>query len=384
MNIIRKAYCRTFQTVFRIAIPILPYRKPEILEGIDSVARLFRKKGIKRALLVTDKSIRDFGITKGLEEDLKTHGIRCYVYDRTVANPTTDNVEEARILYLKGNCQAIIGFGGGSSIDCAKAVGARIAKPYQTLSQMKGILKVHKRIPPLIAIPTTAGTGSETTQYAVFTLHKQGTKNGAMQKAFAHVAFLDAKYTESLSDKVTVNTAIDALTHLIEGYTSKKSNFLGDLMAEDGMRIFAECIPAIRELKFTPEIREKLILMSTIAGIVIAQAGTSLPHACGYMPTYEKHIPHGRANAIFTRAYLELFPDQTKTNNILRILGFNSLEELNGFFKEVLEPREEFTEADVERYTDALMATPGKLALHPYPLTREDIYGLYKKSLILY
>ena len=155
-------------------------------------------------------------------------------------------------------------------------------------------------------------------------------------------------------------------------------------MAESGMKIFAECIPAIKELKFTEEVREKLLLMSTIAGIVIAQAGTSLPHACGYMPTYEKGIPHGRANAIFTRAYLELFPDQTKTNNIVSILGFDSIESFDKFLKSILEPKEEFTEADVERYTDALINTPGKLALHPYPLTRGEVYEMYKKSLLIY
>ena len=218
----------------------------------------------------------------------------------------------------------------------------------------------------------------------MFTLLNLGKKNGAVQKAFADVSFLDAKYTESLSDKVTVNTAIDALTHLIEGYTSKKANFISDRIAEGGLKIFAECIPAIKALDFNYEIREKLILMSTMAGMVIAQAGTSLPHACGYMPTYEKGIPHGRANAIFTIAYLELFPDQTKTNTILQILGFEDLEEFNNFLKSVLEEREDFTEADVERYTDALMANPGKLALHPHPLTRGEVYEMYKKSLLLY
>ena len=102
------------------------------------------------------------------------------------------------------------------------------------------------------------------------------------------------------------------------------------------------------------------------------------------MPTYEKGIPHGRANAIFTRAYLELFPDQTKTNNIVSILGFDSLESFDKFLKSILEPKEEFTEADVERYTDALINTPGKLALHPYPLTRGEVYEMYKKSLLIY
>ena len=126
MHPIKKVYCRAFQTVFHLAIPLLPYRRPEILTGTDLLPGLFREKGVRRVLLVTDASIRGLGITAHTEELLAREGIQCTVYDRTVANPTTDNVEEARALYLANGCQAIIGFGGGSSIDCAKAVGARL------------------------------------------------------------------------------------------------------------------------------------------------------------------------------------------------------------------------------------------------------------------
>ena len=167
MNFAKKAYCRSFQTVFRAAIPVLPYRKPTLLGSTKELPALLRKKNISRVLLITDASIRGFGITKPLEDSLHKAHIHCRIYDRTVANPTNQNVEEARAMYLRGDCQAIIGFGGGSSIDCAKAVGARIAKPRQSLSQMEGILKVHKRLPTLIAIPTTAGTGSEATLAAI-------------------------------------------------------------------------------------------------------------------------------------------------------------------------------------------------------------------------
>ena len=109
------------------------------------------------------------GLTKRLEKVLSENNIKYTIYDKTVANPTTKNVAEAMDLFLSNNCNAIIGFGGGSSMDCAKAVGAKIAKPKQSLAKMKGILKVHKRIPLLIAVPTTAGTGSDTTLDAVIT-----------------------------------------------------------------------------------------------------------------------------------------------------------------------------------------------------------------------
>ena len=120
-------------------------------------------------LIITDSGIQSLGLTKRLEQALDDSNISYIIYDKTVENPTTDNVEETLELYREHNCQAIIGFGGGSSMDCAKAVGARVAKPRQPLSKMKGILKVHKKLPLLIAIPTTAGTGSETTLAAVIT-----------------------------------------------------------------------------------------------------------------------------------------------------------------------------------------------------------------------
>ena len=169
MLLLRKIYCRAFQEVFHMAIPFLLYRKPALLHHTDALVPLFQKKGISCILLVTDPVVRGNQITQPLEKALQEAGISYIVYDQTVSNPTTDQVEEARALYNAHHCQAIIGFGGGSSIDCAKAVGARIARPRKTLDKMEGILQVWKKIPLLIAIPTTAGTGSETTLAAVIT-----------------------------------------------------------------------------------------------------------------------------------------------------------------------------------------------------------------------
>ena len=361
------------------------YMPAKVLFGKDCVMNNkeeFCALGKKALIFTGRRSAKLNGSLNDVTDALNAVGIGYAVFDEVEENPSLETLEKAAKLGIAEEADFVIGIGGGSPMDAAKGAAYLIANPEMSADML---MKdgTYRHI-PIAEIATTAGTGSETTQYAVFTLHNQGTKNGAVQKPFADVSFLDAKYTESLSDKVTVNTAIDALTHLIEGYTSKKANFISDRIAEGGLKIFAECIPAIKALDFNYEIREKLILMSTMAGMVIAQAGTSLPHACGYMPTYEKGIPHGRANAIFTRAYLELFPDQTKTNTILQILGFEDLEEFNNFLKSVLEEREDFTEADVERYTDALMANPGKLALHPHPLTRGEVYEMYKKSLLLY
>ena len=163
MNSLRKIYCRGFQAVFKAALPFLPYRKPRIVNSVKALPEVIQKKKCTKVLIITDEGIRKLGLTSRLEKALENAQIPYCIYDKTVANPTTDNVSEAMTLYLEEGCDCIIGFGGGSSMDCAKATGARIVKPKQSLAKMKGILKVHKRLPLLMAVPTTAGTGSETT-----------------------------------------------------------------------------------------------------------------------------------------------------------------------------------------------------------------------------
>ena len=169
MNILKKIYCRIFQKCFHVAIPLLPYREPELIRGFAGVPGVLAEKKISRVMLVTDPGVYGLGLTEPLEDLLKAAGIFVSVYKDTVANPTSANVEEARRQYLQDQCQGLIAFGGGSSMDCAKGIGARLARPGKSLARMEGILKVMRRLPLLIAIPTTAGTGSETTLAAVIT-----------------------------------------------------------------------------------------------------------------------------------------------------------------------------------------------------------------------
>lgn len=167
MNIFKKIYCRIFQMCFRIALPFLPYREPVILDSIKEIPNNLKNLSIKNILLITDKGIRNLGITKELEDILSKNNINCIVYDETLPNPTIDNIESARKLYVDYSCEALIAFGGGSPIDCAKAVGSRIAYLKKTIGKLKGLLKIRRKIPLLIAIPTTAGTGSEVTLASV-------------------------------------------------------------------------------------------------------------------------------------------------------------------------------------------------------------------------
>jgi alcohol dehydrogenase class IV len=166
----RVFFYRVYQFVMKIVVGMIKWRLPIVVEGENSILKIpqiLEEKGVKNVLLVTDKNITSLGLTKGLLEALEKARIACPVFDETVPNPTIDNIEDALKLYKEKNCQAIIAFGGGSSMDCAKGVGARVAKPNKTIPQMRGLMKILKKLPLLIAIPTTAGTGSETTLAAV-------------------------------------------------------------------------------------------------------------------------------------------------------------------------------------------------------------------------
>lgn len=152
MHTLKKLYCRCFQISFRAALPLMPYREPKLIDGFSGVSKVLRKHNITRLLLVTDPGVYSLGLTTPLEQILKKAGITCIVYKDTVANPTSANVEDAKNLYLKKHCQALLAFGGGSSMDCAKGVGARLARPNKSLAKMEGILHVMHKLPLLIAV----------------------------------------------------------------------------------------------------------------------------------------------------------------------------------------------------------------------------------------
>ena len=308
MHPIKKVYCRAFQTVFHLAIPLLPYRRPEILTGTDLLPGLFREKGVRRVLLVTDASIRGLGITAHTEELLAREGIQCTVYDRTVANPTTDNVEEARALYLANGCQAIIGFGGGSSIDCAKAVGARVAKPRQSLAKMKGILKVHRRLPLLIAVPTTAGTGSETTLAAVIT--DSGTRHKYPINDFPLIpsyALLDPEVTVGLPPMLTATTGMDALTHAVEAYIGRSTTRETRRDAVEAVRLVFTYLPRAVEHGEDREARRNMLHAAYLAGNAFTRSYVGYVHGIAHSLGGKYDIPHGLANAVLLPFVLEAY-----------------------------------------------------------------------------
>lgn len=239
---------------------------------------------------------------------LKTNGIECTVYDKTVANPTTDNVEDAKTLYLKQKCDAMIAFGGGSSIDCAKAVGARIAKPKQSLAKMEGILKIHKRIPILIAIPTTAGTGSETTVAAVITdaatRHKYPINDFCLIPRYA---ILEPEVTYGLPKHITSTTGMDALTHAVEAYIGRSTNrHTREASIEAVKLIFDNIITAYNE-PMNETARRNMLRASYLAGTAFTKSYVGYVHAVAHSLGGKYGIAHGLANSVLLTYVLEAY-----------------------------------------------------------------------------
>lgn len=296
MNVLKKGMFRTLQVCSIIALPLLPYKNPVILNKILEVVEIVKKS--KRVLLVTDHTIRKLGLTNYLENDLRNENIQCFVYDRVVENPTTNNVEEALAMYKENNCEAIIAFGGGSPMDCAKAVGARVARPKKSLKEMKGVLKIRRKTPLFIAIPTTAGTGSETTLAAVIvdseTRHKYAINDFALIPDYA---VLDEEVTMSLPKHIVAMTGMDALTHAVESYIGNGGNRSTKKDALEAIKLIFENLEESYS-SGTSESRKNMLLASHKAGRSFTRAYVGYVHALAHPLGGKYNVPHGLANAI--------------------------------------------------------------------------------------
>lgn len=299
MNIFKKLYCRTFQTIFRIAIPILPYHEPIILHNNDELVKILQDNNVKSVLLVTDKGLTNLGLYNSLVDTARENGIKVSIYDGTVANPTTKNVDEAVKIYKDNACSAIIAFGGGSPMDCAKATGARIARPKKSLGKMKGILKVNKKLPLLIAVPTTAGTGSETTLAAVITdsetRHKYAINDFPLIPRYA---MLDANLTVGLPKFVTATTGMDALTHAIEAYIGRSTTKDTRKNSLEAVKLVFENLHVAYEDGANLTARENMLQAAFLAGLAFTKSYVGYVHAIAHSLGGKYNVAHGLANAI--------------------------------------------------------------------------------------
>ena len=308
MNIFSKFYCRTYQTVFKVFLPMFPYREPVLLNDYKGLVNVLSEENKKNVMIVTDKGIRSLGLTKNLEKELASNNLNVVVYDETVPNPTTDNVNDALELYLANNCDSIIAFGGGSPMDCAKALGARVACPKKSLSDMKGLLKVNNRLPLLIAIPTTAGTGSETTVTAVITdskTHHKYTINDF--DLIPQYALLDADLTLGLPKHITSTTGMDALTHAVEAYIGRSTTKSTRKNALNAIKLIFENLETAYNDGRNLQARENMLKASYLAGLAFTKSYVGYVHAVAHTLGGKYNIPHGLANAVILPYVLKIY-----------------------------------------------------------------------------
>lgn len=299
MKAIKRLYCRAYQLVFRAALPILPYRQPKLLEHLREIAPLLQGRQISSVLLVADAGVRILGLTAALEESLERAHIACVVYEQRTPNPTIADVEEARALYAAGGAQAILAVGGGSAMDCAKVVGARIARPDKPIQKMRGLLRILRKTPLLIAVPTTAGTGSETTLAAVITDSETRYKYPINDFALIpDYAVLDAELTLGLPPQITATTGMDALTHAVEAYIGRSTNHLTRAMAEEAVTLIAQNLQTVYRDGGNLAARQHMLRAAYCAGIAFTRSYVGYVHAVAHSLGGQYGLAHGLVNAV--------------------------------------------------------------------------------------
>ena len=304
----KAVFCRLFQGAFRLALPLLPYREPEILRSCSQIGGVLGREGAGSVLVVTDKGIAGSGLVEPVKDALRAGGIACTVYDETQPNPTVKNVEDALAAYSRGGCDAIIAIGGGSSMDCAKAVGARVAYPRRTVKQLCGKLKVWRPLPTLIAIPTTAGTGSETTLAAMITDPDTHGKYAIMSfPIIPRYAVLDASLTYSLPPHLTASTGVDALTHAVEAYLGRSTTRETRGLALEATALVFENVERAYADGRDHEARDRMLHAAYKAGIAFSKSYVGYIHALAHALGGKYGTPHGLANAVIMPYVLEAY-----------------------------------------------------------------------------
>lgn len=328
-----RTFFRGYQAVFKVAIPLLPYPVPDLLTGPGSVQKLasvIEKQGLKQMLIVTDKGLTGIGLLDGLYESLKASGIGFVVFDDVQPNPSIQNIEDGFKLYRDNSCDSIIAFGGGSPMDCAKVIGARVVKPKKPVAKLRGKFKILKSLPPLFAVPTTAGTGSETTVAAVISDPVEHEKFAILDLSLVpDYAVLDPELMVGLPPHITSTTGMDALTHAVEAYIGWQGTRFTNDNAEKATRLIFDNLEAVYKDGSDLEKRNNMALASYYAGTAFTRAQIGYVHAIAHNIGGLYGVPHGLANAVILPYVLEFSRDaaEKKLAALARAGGIGTAEE---------------------------------------------------------
>lgn len=298
-----KLQARIFQKFFKAGIRLTPFRMPEVLEGTGCSAKLpsvIKGLGYNKILIVTDANIAQLGLFDDMLSAMEKENISRVIYDKVTPDPTDTEVSEGLRIFDESGCEALVAFGGGSPIDCCKGIAAAAATRRKTIAQLKGLFKVGKKVPDIFAVPTTAGTGSETTITAVITVkasrHKILINDTAL---IPKVAALDSDLTKTMSPELTATTGMDALAHAVEAYTNRTYNTKTENQAaEDAVfLIYNNLYKAYRDSS-DDEARHAMQKAAFHAGQAFTKGCVGYVHAVGHTLGGLYGVPHGLAMAV--------------------------------------------------------------------------------------
>lgn len=303
MNIFYKFGCRAYQKVMWCAEWFLPWNQNKgTLSGAGSVKQLpkfLKDKGFKSILIVTDIGLFKLGMADPILAACEAEGMKGVVYHDVVPNPTITNIEEGLKMYHDNGCDVIVALGGGSAMDCAKGIAARVARPKKQIPQMKGVLKVMKKLPPLVAIPTTSGTGSEATLAAVISnpdTHEKYPINDPV--LIPRYVVMDPELTIGLPKHITSTTGMDALTHAVEAYIGGENTAQTKKDAIEAVQLIHKYLKLAYDDGKNIEARNEMQKAAYLAGKAFTRAYVGYVHAVAHSLGGFYGVPHGLANAV--------------------------------------------------------------------------------------
>ena len=366
----------------------------------------------KRALIVTGhSSAKVNGSLNDVTEVLNAGGVAYKIFDEVEENPSTDTVGKGAQIAREFGAEFIIGIGGGSAIDAAKAMAILLVNPSVNADELHKAPSHPLNHAPVVAVPTTCGTGSEATPVSIITNHKINLKKSIPHRIFPVLALVDGKYLASAKKQLIVNTAVDALAHMVESILNIHSNMLNRMCPEYGLKLWGECKEALiasvaannasenaarnaaqdaaqnaseNDAPIDASLYEKLMYTSTIAGMSIAMTSTAVPHGMSYDLTLSKGTPHGPAVGYFLGAYVEICQKKVPNDveKVLSLLGLKNVEEFAEMLRKLIGTCTVTRELR-DKFAAAMKVNRSKLDLVTGGITPEEVEYIYDKSLVV-
>lgn len=312
--------------------------------------------------------------TGALADVLQALGQTPYVlFDQIEENPSIETVLQAQKIAVAEKADFFIGIGGGSAMDAAKAI-ALLAKNWPKGEEIlydPAVLPYY----PVACVPTTCGTGSEATPYAILTIHKKQTKKSISHRIYPALSLMDDKYLRFMPRHILVNTCVDALAHLLESYLNTNTNDLNRVYSREGLLLWGTFRDRLLRGDVTEEDYRNMLHASMLAGFAITHTGTSLPHGLSYAVTYTLGVPHGRAVGIFLGGYVDGYGDAAQAKDAVALLGFGSTAAFREYLVALL-GKTEIPEDLLRAAARMILADPGKLKNYPFPVTEEQMVNM--------